>query len=164
MAHLAPNLLEQPSSLTDALPPTFSSSQSGKKQKSQQAPAITHTENSKPVLPEHLRRPLASRMDDILADPHSLRCMKPCPTCEKVPDDVAEAALALWDARARSGAWPLGTAVIRAALLASGTEIGRSPLSKLLAHRRWLVLDRLVRNDTEAYNRRQNTGAPPGPQ
>ena len=40
--------------------------------------------------------------------------------------------------------------MIRAALLASGTEIGRSPLSKLLAHRRWLVLDRLVRDEDRA--------------
>jgi len=132
MVDTAPNPLEQLSSLTDALPPTSSSLQSSKKQKSQRSRNLAQP-NPKSDLPEHLRRPLASRMDDILADPHSLRCMKPCLTCEKVPDDVADAALALWDARARSGAWPLGTAVIRAALLAGGIEIGRSPLSREIA-------------------------------
>jgi len=165
MAHPASDLLDQPSASSDALPPTSSSSQSGKKQTSQRSRNHAQTENPKPVLPEHLRCPLASRMDDILANPHSLRCLKPCPTCEKVPDDVADAALALWDAQARSGAWPVGTAVIRAALLASGTEIGRSPLSKLLAHRRWQVLDRLVRDDVEKYNRESaDAGTLPGPQ
>ena len=165
MAHPASDLLEQPSASSDALPLTSSSSQSGKKQTSQRSRNHAQTENPKSILPEHLRRPLASRMDDILANPRSVRCMKPCPTCEKVSDDVADAALALWDARARSGAWPLGTAVIRAALLASGTEIGRSPLSKLLAHRRWQVLDRLVRDDAENYNRQSaDAGALPDSQ
>jgi hypothetical protein len=167
MVDIAPNQLEQPSPLTDLLPSASSSSSSqfGKKQKSQCFRNPTQWENPKLVLPEHLRRSLASRMDDILASPDSLRCLKPCRTCEKVPDDVADAALALWDAQARSGAWPLGTAVIRAALLASGTEIGRSPLNKLLAHRRWLVLDRLVRDDVDAYNRqRADAGTLSGPQ
>lgn len=102
-------------------------------------------------------------MDDILADPQSQRCLKPCRTCDNVRDDVADAALALWDARARSGAWPLRTAAIRAALLASGTEISRSPLNKLLAHRRWQVLDRLVRDDAENHNRQSaDMGVLPG--
>jgi len=160
MADNAPNLLEHPSLLTDAFLPTCSSSQLGKKQTSRGSGDFVES-NRKLVLPEHLRRPLASRMNDILADLHSMRCLKPCWICEKVPDDVADAALALWDAQARSGTWPLGTAVIRAALLASGIEISRSPLNKLLAHRRWQILDRLVRDDAEAYHR-QCSGAVPG--
>jgi len=169
MAHPASDLLEKPSALPDALPPVITDRQASrgpdKRQKFQRSRDPAQPEKPKPILPEHLRRPLTSRIDDILADPHSVRCLKSCPTCENVPDDVADAALALWDAEARAGAWPITTPAIRAALLASGIEIRYVPLDQILSHRRWRVLDRLVRDDLKAYNRRSaDADTLPGPQ
>jgi hypothetical protein len=168
MAHPPSDLLEQPSALPDALPPVITDCQSsqslGKKRKSQRSGDLQQ-EAPKPVLPGHLRRPLASRIEDILADPRSVRCLKPCPICENVPDDVADAALAQWVAGARTGTWPITTLAIRAALLASGIEITYKPLRRLLSHRRWQILDRLVRDDVEAYNRQNaDAGTLPGSQ
>jgi len=164
-----PTLVEQSSALPDALPPVITNRQSsqgpGKKQKSQRT-RNPQQETPKPVLPEHLRRPLAARIDDILAVPHSARCRKPCPICESIPDDVTDAALAQWDARARSGEWPITTPVIRAALLASGIEIRYVHLDQIISHRRWRVLDRLVRDDLKAHNRQRaaDESTLPGPQ
>jgi hypothetical protein len=165
-----PTLVEQSSALPDALPPVITNRQSsqgqGKKQKSQRTGDPAQSKNTKPILPEHLRRPLTSRIDDILADPHSMRCQKPCPICESVPDDVVDAALAQWDARARSGEWPITTPAIRAALLVSGIEIRYVHLDQIISHRRWRVLDRLVRDDLKAHNRQRaaDAGTLPGPQ
>jgi hypothetical protein len=168
MAHPPSDLLDQPSALPDAPPPVITGRQSsqspGEEQKSQRSGDLQQ-EIRKPVLPGHLRRPLASRIDDILADPRSVRCLKPCPICENVPDDVADAALAQWDAGARTGTWPITTVAIRAALLVSGIEITYKPLRRLLSHRRWQILDQLVRDEAEAYNRQSaDAGTLPGSQ
>src|SRR5204862_2334742 len=89
-------LLEKPSPLADAF--ASSSLRSGKKRNSQPPGHPSRQESPKPFLPPERRRSLSSRIEEIIADPRSARCQEPCPICSDVPDAVADAALAAWDA------------------------------------------------------------------
>jgi hypothetical protein len=105
-------------------------------------------------LPDDRRRPLASRVDAILAEPRAGKCTEPCWICERVPDEVADAALAAWDALARAGTWPIAMSRIVAILRENGISgATHKPVHRVIGHRRWYVLDRLVRRDIEEWQR-----------
>jgi hypothetical protein len=165
MAHrTVPDLVKQRSMSPDALPtPLRASPRPAKKQESPDFRAFSRQEHPEAFLPAERRRPLSSRLDDILADPRSARCPQECHLCSDV---AADAALAQWDALARSGVWPIRAGHIRVLLRESGTFIGCKPLRRLLAHRRRSVLSKLVREEIEACHRHheENAAAAPCPQ
>ena len=151
----APNLAEQGISLPDA-PQTLVSTDrqvARKPRKKRKSPRRSkpREEASKPILPEAHRRGIAARTDDILADPRASRCGEPCAFCDGVPDTIAEAALAEWETQARLGTWPITVTQIRLALEAHGMVITYKPLRKLLAHRRWSILNDLVNTEIVAH-------------
>lgn len=106
-------------------------------------------------LPPERRRPLSSRIDDILADPRASACRKNCPICSGLKPATAKAALLVWDDFARSGAWPIRTRPIfqflRSNNLAGGERAGHKRIHKFLSHRRGKLLNELVRKDIKQW-------------
>jgi hypothetical protein len=100
-------------------------------------------------LPPDKRRPLSSRVDEILAHPYSGPCERSCPLCSDIKPTTAQAALMVWDDLARSGIWPIrpGTiiAFLRENKLAGSEGAGFKRIKKFLNHRRTRVLQALVR-------------------
>jgi hypothetical protein len=106
-------------------------------------------------LPPEKRRPLSSRIDDILADPRASTCREDCPICSKVKPETAKAALLVWDDVARSGVWPVESLAIfrflRSNNLAGGEKAGNKCVRQFLAHRRMSVLHAHVRKDIKRW-------------
>ena len=100
-------------------------------------------------LPPEKRRPISSRLEAVLADPQAI-CKKSCRICTKIPAKARQAALAVWDDFARSGEWPRYTTILQF-LRANELRCGRERLKLLLAHRRYRILNRLVKHDLRAY-------------
>jgi hypothetical protein len=115
-----------------------------------------------PFLPEERRRPLCARMDAVLAHPRAARCTEPCRICDALPDAVAEAVLAAWDTFARAGTWPIPIARMQTALQEHGIDVEEQRLKKLFEHRRWSVVNKLVRADIAAWQRSLQADAPEG--
>src|SRR4030081_3475618 len=67
-------------------------------------------------LPPDKRRPISSRVDDILAHPYSGPCKHWCLRCSDIKPSTAQAALMVWDDFARSGIWPIRPSIIVAFL------------------------------------------------
>jgi hypothetical protein len=106
-------------------------------------------------LPPERRRPLTSRIDDILADPRASACREDCPICSGLKPVTAKAALLVWDDFARSGVWPIQTLAIfrflRSNNLAGGEGAGHKRIRRFLAHRRGKLLYDLVRKDIKRW-------------
>jgi hypothetical protein len=90
-------------------------------------------------------------MDAVLAHPRAARCTEPCRICDALPDPVAETVLEAWDSFARAGTWPIPVAQILQALRAHGVAMEERLLKKLFEHRRWSVVNKLVRADIAAW-------------
>jgi hypothetical protein len=106
-------------------------------------------------LPPERRRPLSSRIDDILAHPRASSCREECPICSGIKPGTAQAALFVWDDFARSGVWPIrGEAIfefLRANNLAGGDGASLKRVKRFLAHRRGSLLRALVRKDIKRW-------------
>jgi hypothetical protein len=106
-------------------------------------------------LPPEKRRPLSSRIDDIVADPRASACREDCPICSKLKPETANAALLVWDDLARSGVWPVESLAIfkflRSNNLAGGEGAGHKRVRQFLAHRRMSVLHAHVRKDKKRW-------------
>jgi hypothetical protein len=97
------------------------------------------------------RRPLSSRIDDILAHPRASSCREGCQVCSEIKPSTAQAALLVWDDLARSGVWPIRTEAIFSFLRANNLagDDGADPkrIKQFLAHRRGRLLRELMRKD-----------------
>jgi hypothetical protein len=106
-------------------------------------------------LPPERRRPISSRLDDILADPRASTCREDCPTCSGLKPATAKAALLVWDDLARSDAWPIRTSavlhVLRSNNITAEEGAGHKRISRLLAHRRGEVLYDLVQKEIKRW-------------
>ncbi len=108
------------------------------------------------VLPVERRHRLPTRMDELLAHPRAARCPKPCTTCAEMPEPVAEAVLFAWDTLARSGVWPIrGTAITKLLRANEFPVKSRHAIERLINHRRWNVLKRIIQAEIKAYKREQ---------
>lgn len=149
--------------LTAPIPTQQQPTSSSKKSTPQRGRDAAQSKTPKPFLPEALRRPLAARLDAVLAHPLAARCAEPCRICDAVSDDIADAILARWDAMARTGTWPIRGSQIRADLQATSIVLTLTPLNKIISHRRWRVIDLLVREDLTTYERQRAEETLPTP-
>jgi hypothetical protein len=161
LSRLSPSLPVQSDALPDAQKtkqhakhhPDHTALPSHCRQDSLDAPqASDNAEES--LLPPDRRRPLAARVDDIVADPRAGKCSDSCWICERVPDATADAALSTWDALARAGTWPITTLQVLTILRENGLpDVTHKPVRRVLSHRRWLVLSQHIRQDIEKWQR-----------
>lgn len=125
-------------------------------------PAETPVQRPVLELPPEKRRPLSSRIDDIVADPRASACREDCPICSKLKPETAKAALLVWDDLARSGVWPVESFAIfkflRSNNLAGGDGAGHKRIRQFLAHRRMSVLHAHVRKDIKRWGVLPNAG------
>jgi hypothetical protein len=106
-------------------------------------------------LPVERRRPLSSRLPDILADRRSGPCKKSCKICFSIRPGTASAALACWDNFAASDTWPVPVGQILAFLRTQGflgdDDLQAKKVRQLLHHRRMQVLHFLVQSEVKKH-------------
>jgi hypothetical protein len=64
-------------------------------------------------LPPERWRPWLDRVEALLANPRAANCAPKCPMCSSLPPELIRTVLDTWDHLARSGIWPVRTAVLR---------------------------------------------------
>jgi hypothetical protein len=105
---------------------------------------------SKYRLPPEKRRPITSRINDVLADPRAISCRR-CKICSTINPQTAQMALYMFDDFAKSGMWPIDSDLVYNFLkkhnLAGGPTSGRNRIARFLNHRRKNILADLVRKE-----------------
>jgi hypothetical protein len=106
------------------------------------------TTETLPELPADRRKPIAERIDAIGAAPST--CKNPCKLCGLVSRKVANAVLFVWDDLARTGVWPIRNRDVHTILHGSGVYISAIRIGRFLGHRRYHVLQRMIRAEIKA--------------